>query len=294
MRFLRILCVAAVVLSLSGQANASPFGLSGEWKLNANGWTYKMVLLEKGDQLEGVLHPLNQQSSDTQMTGKISPDGRIEFSVDLAGVSQSYTGYIFQGGTKNTAMAGLLSLPGNQQLGWFAERPVQGAQPAVTPAPYYPPQPAYPTTSINVFSAASLPMSGNEKARRFEVDTIFDKVPCYITPGFRGEVVVQPGQKLLLAGNAEGTADWRVSGFLFIEFQSGYSVRRLVVGGGNDRIKYEGRFVEKVGPRGVYHSPGSIDFAPYLPQNTTVYVKIYALHYGPGVGSVSNVYLLTK
>jgi len=293
LRLLRILCVAAVVLAFSAQAGASPFGLSGEWKLNANGWVYKMILLEKGEQLEGILHPLNYQSPDTQLAGKVRPDGGIEFSVDQAGVPQRYTGYIFQGGEKNSAMAGLLLLPGNQQLGWFAERSAQGAQPAVTPAPYYPPQPA-PTTSIKVFSSTSLPMSGNEKARHFEVDTIFDKVPYYIAPGFRGEVAVQPGQKLVLAGNAEGTADWRVTGFLFIEFQSGYSVRRLVVGGGNDRIKYDGRDVEKVGSRSVYHSPASIDFAPYLPQNTTVYVRIYALHYGPGVGSVSNVYLLTR
>ncbi len=295
MRFLKILCVLAVALSLSCQAVASPFNLSGEWKMNANGWVYKLVLLEKGDQLDGVLHPLNHQAPDAQLTGRVSPDGRVEFSYVLSGISQNCTGYVFQGGEKNNAMAGLLTQPGGQQYAWFAERPLQAAQPATAPAAPYPSQPSSPATTIKVFSAATMPMSGNVKAERFAVDTIFEKVPQFITAAFSGDVTVQPGQKLILAGNADGSADWRVSAFLFVEFRTGYhSVRRFVAGGGMDRVKYDGQLVERIGSRGSYHSPADIDFAPYLPPGTPVHVKIYALHYGPGVGSVSDLYLIAK
>lgn len=287
MRYLKCLCVFAVVLALTGQASASSFNLSGEWKLNANGWVYKMILLEKGDQFEGILHPLNYQSPDTQITGRVFPDGRVEFSSVLSGIAQQYIGCVFQGGEKNNAMAGFLS-QGSQQFGWFAERLGQTPQPSFPPGTPYAPQTYYPeSTRIKMFSTASIPISGTEKATRFEVETIFEKVPQYITATFSGDVTVQPGQRLILAGNADGTADWRVSGFLFVEFRSGYSVRRFVVGSGLDRVKYNGQLIERVGSRGT-------DFAPYLPQNTPIHVTAYALHYGPGVGSVSDVYLVTK
>lgn len=295
LRYLKIFCVLAVVLLLSGKANASPFNLSGDWKMNANGWIYELVLLEKGDVLDGVLHPINHQAPDMPITGRVFADGRIEFSYGQAGTVQHFTGHVFQGGEKANAMSGLFSQQGGQQFAWFAERVVQNAKSASASGGPYAPQPAYPEhTMIKMFSSASMPMSGTNKATRFEVDTIFDKVPKYITASFSSDVIVQQGQRLFLAGNAEGTAKWRVSGFLFLEFRSGHSVRRFVVGGGMDRIKYNGQLVEKVGAWGNYHSPAEIDFSPYLPKNTPLRVTAYALHYGPGVGAVSDIYLHTK
>lgn len=292
MWFRRILCICAVLFSLSGLASASPFGLSGEWRMNANGWVYKLVLLEKGDQLDGVLRPANLQSSELQMLGKVFPDGRVELSCDQSGIMQYFSGYVFQG---NGAMAGLLSQQGNRQSAWFAERLGQTTQTPFVPQVPYNPQPSYPIAApVKVFSAASMSMSGSEKAARLEVQTIFDKTPSHITAAFNGYATVYEGQKLILAGNAAGTEKWRVSEFLFLEFRSGHVVRRFIAGGGLDQIKYDGQIVEKIGARGTFHAPDEIDFAPYLPKGIPVGVTIYALHYGPGVGSVSDVYLVTK
>ncbi len=294
MRYLRLFCVLVVILSFATLACASPFNLSGEWKLNANGMVYKMVLLEKGDQLEGVLYPTNFQSSDIQLTGRVFPDGRIELYRSNSGISHQYVGCIFQGVDRNNGMAGLYSL-GNQQFGWFAERWVQTTtSPYISSTPYSP-QPIYPAIQAQkMFSAASTSLSQNQKEPRVEVDTIFNKTPDHITSAFNGQVTIYPGQRLLLAGNTTGTDKWRVSELLFLEFRSGYAVKRFVVASGLDKVKCDGQVVEKIGSGGSNHSPDEINFAPYLPQNTPIQVTAYALHYGPGIGSVSDVYLIVK
>ena len=297
MRFLRICCLLTLLLSLPVVAGASPFALSGEWKLNANGWIYKLILLEKGDQLDGMMHPLNIQANDVPLTGRVSGDGRIEFNCEVGGVAQRFTGYVFQGGEKHTAMGGLATLPNNFQSAWFAERqghtsPAPIQQPAY-PVPAYP-TPAYPPTVVKVFSSTSMPMSGSQKATRLEVQTIFEKTPSYVTPAFSGYVTVYPGQKLFLAGNAAGTDQWRATQFLLLEFRSGHQIHRLAVSGGMDEIRYDGQAVAKVGSRSSSHGPNEIDLTSYVPSGIPVHVTIAALHYGPGIGSVSDLYLIAR
>ena len=89
MHFLRMGCLLVLFLSLPVLVGASPFALSGEWKLNANGWMYKLVLLEKGDHLDGMLRPINHQAPDTPLNGRVLGDGRVEFACELGGSSQS-------------------------------------------------------------------------------------------------------------------------------------------------------------------------------------------------------------
>lgn len=294
MRYWRILCVLVGLLSCASLTWASPFNLSGEWELNANGMVYKMVLLEKGEQLEGVLYPINHQSSNTQLAGRVFYDGKIELYCNNSGKTQQYMGYIFQGVDRNNGMAGLFTL-GAQQFGWFAERWAQpNPSPYISSTPYIP-QPTYPTIrSQKMFSSASTSLSNNQKEPRLEVDTIFNKTPDHITTPFNGQVTINPGQKLLLAGNPAGTDKWQVGGFLFLEFRFGYAVKRFVVASGLDKIRCEGQAVEKIGSGGSYHAPDEFDFAPYLPQNLPIDITAYALHYGPGIGSVSDVYLIVK
>ena len=293
MHVLRTLSLVVLFMTCAAVALASPFGLSGEWTMNANGLTYKLVLLENGSMLDGVLKPY-QQGPDIRVTGKVWPDGKVEFSADQGGILQQYNGYVFQGGQKNNAMVGLFS-HGPHQFGWFAERSGQTPQPPYTPHPPYVPQPVYPSLEAQkVFSTATTSMSGNEKAHRLEVDTIFNKTPNHITTAFQGYVTLYAGQQLILSGNAAGTEKWRVNEFLFLEFRSGHAVRRFIAGGGLDKVKYDGQLVEKIGSRGSYHSPDEFDFASQLPKNMPIQVTAYALHYGPGIGSVSDVYLIVK
>ena len=293
MHISRILFFLTIFITCAAVTFASPFGLSGEWMMNANGLTYKLVLLENGHVLDGMLKPY-PQGTEIRLTGRVWPDGKVELSADHSGIVQQYSGYVFQEGPRNNAMAGIFS-KGSQQFGWFAERSGQSHQPPYQPQPPYVPQPAYPAIeSQKIFSAATTSMSGNEKAHRLEVDTIFNKTPNHITTAFQGYVTIYPGQKLTLSSNAAGTDKWRVSEFLFLEFRAGHAVRRFIAGGGLDKITYDGQLVEKIGSRGSHHSPDEFDFAPQLPKNMPIQVTAYALHYGPGIGSVSDVYLIAK
>ena len=291
MHFLRMGCLLVLFLSLPVLVGASPFALSGEWKLNANGWMYKLVLLEKGDHLDGMLRPINHQAPDTPLNGRVLGDGRVEFACELGGSSQSFTGYVFQGGEKHAAMAGLFTSQSHSQAAWFAER-TGSSSPVPAYQPSYP-APTHTATAIKVFTAATIPMSGSQKAPQLEVQTIFDKTPSYVTPSFSGYITLYPGQKLNLAGNAAGTEQWRVSSFLLVEFRAGHSVQR-VVAGTSDEVRYNGQAVARVGARGSYYSPDEIDLTPYVPAGIPVQVTVSALHYGPGIGSVSDLYLIAR
>lgn len=87
----------------------------GNWVMNANG--YKFVLeittLNPQGNFTGRMKALNSTDPDSNVSGTVSPTGRVEFSRG----GQRYTGFIFGGREKDRHMAGTF----DQNAGWFAE-----------------------------------------------------------------------------------------------------------------------------------------------------------------------------
>ena len=273
------------IFAWSGMAQASPYGLSGEWRMNANGWIFTLDLQESGNKFEGVMKPLNHQSYDTRVVGTIHEDGKADFARYISGDNvQHYVGYIFRGVEKHRGIAGSFTHNGPQHYGWFAERIGEGLH-------------ARPVQVQKLFSAVPSQSSANFKANsvhQLRVETTsWDRVPYHMTKAFTGQIIVAPGQRVYLAGDEAGIKNWGVDNFLYLEFRQGQSVQQFVIGEHEPVILADGRRPQKVGPGSFTFSPAAVDFAAYLPKNTPIQVKAFALDYG-GVGWVSDVYLHVK
>lgn len=279
-----ILLVLSVVLSGLSPVQASPYGLSGVWQMNANGWIFSLEIKENGNNFEGIMRPRNHQAYDTRVAGTVSADGKVEFLRYLGTNNvQNYAGYVFRGIEKNRGMAGVFSHHASQPFGWFAQRASEGN--------YVAQQQAY-----KLFAAVPSQSSANFKAnaiQRFRVDTTsWDRVPYHITKAIHRQFTIAPGQHVFLSGDEAGTKNWGVDNFLFLEFRYGQSVQRYVIGE-HEPVYLDGQRVQKIGPGSFNFAPNAVDFSLHLPTDTPIQLTAYALDYG-GAGWVSNVYLLIK
>lgn len=144
---------------------------------------------------------------------------------------------------------------------------------------------AVPNQSSSAFKANIYPAVRMETAS-------WDKTPYHMATPFAGQIVVAPEQRVFLAGNAAGTDNWGIDNFLLLEFTTNQGTQCFVIGS-NDPVYYHNQRVTQVGPNASSQAPNAVDFAQYLPKNTTIKVKISALDYG-GVGGVSNIYLIVR
>lgn len=130
MRKLIIVALAWLCLSIPFAASASPFNLSGEWLMNANGWKFLLTIDESGSNFEGTMSALNNANPLSKISGSVQPDGRLFFHRSSPGLSQQYEGRIFQGVESNNAMAGYFT-SGSASFTWYAERRKADPMPSV-------------------------------------------------------------------------------------------------------------------------------------------------------------------
>lgn len=121
MRKLFILALVVLCTGIPLVAFASPFNLSGEWIMNANGWKFLLTIDESGNKFEGTMAPINNSNPVTRVSGAVHPDGRIDFQRFSPGSTQQYDGRIYQGIERNNGMAGYF-VSGAATFAWHAER----------------------------------------------------------------------------------------------------------------------------------------------------------------------------
>ncbi len=138
-------------------------------------------------------------------------------------------------------------------------------------------------------SASSSKFKNNADARFQMSTTQWDRTPYHISEPFFATIVRKPGEKILLAGNEAGTANWRVDNFLYVEISVNGKTDRFHLGH-TDPVTYRGQPV--VSRRGGFdQSP--FDLTPFIPENSQAHLKLYALDYG-GIGDISDLFVVVQ
>lgn len=152
------------------------------------------------------------------------------------------------------------------------------------------------TSGIRLFGAVkSRPTSkfAGRPANHLRMQTTrWNKIPFHMAPVFRGTVTRRSGQKVFLAGDAAGKANWSLDNFLLLTFSSSRGSRRVVVGGA-EPVLLGGARITHHGPNRHGFTAGEIDLTGFLPIDVPVTLTAEALDYG-GAGYLSDVYLVIK
>lgn len=148
---------------------------------------------------------------------------------------------------------------------------------------------------IRVFSAVPTQPSEQFKASvHTDLEVVphhpYDRTPYHITESFSAELTLEPGQKAMLAGNEEGTANWSVDNFILVEIAAPEETKRFVVGA-VEGVDYKGNSLAKLNTIGFVQPP--TDLSSYIPTGVPVQVAVSALDYG-GTGHVSDLFLVVR
>jgi hypothetical protein len=95
---------------------------SGNWFMNANGWTFNLHLTQRGNKVSGKLIPINSNNPISKIDGTVYGHKIIFFrtSRDLQ-TPQEYHGFLFER-DKGQNMAGIFSHNQQMNWGWYARR----------------------------------------------------------------------------------------------------------------------------------------------------------------------------
>jgi hypothetical protein len=163
-----------------------------------------------------------------------------------------------------------------------------------TPRDLQPVSPGTTAGATRVLSAVASAASTQFKQRTvpaFHVDTnVHDKTPYLITDAYEGALRIGGNQSVLLAGNAAGTAGWRVDNYLVVEIEWAGGSKAFWIGNG-DALSRRSERLPQVGLTSF--EQGAFDITAQIPRNVDLRVRISALDYG-GVGFVSDVYLVVR
>ena len=95
---------------------------SGDWFMNANGWTFNLHIKQSGTKITGIMHAINSNNVDSTIEGHIIGNKIVFYrkNPELS-IPQKYEGFLF---SKNggRAMAGIFSHANQWNYGWYALR----------------------------------------------------------------------------------------------------------------------------------------------------------------------------
>jgi uncharacterized caspase-like protein len=164
-------------------------------------------------------------------------------------------------------------------------------------------RPALPAGVIDLDSIQSLQIIKNvpvQSSNNFKMnlrsdlkmDTwTYDKIPYYMTTSST-KVMLRSPRKVTLAGDAQGRMPWKVDNFLLLEtMDSSGAILRKVVIGNTDDVLYDGKVIQKIGPKSFTFQAETIDVTELFPINRQVVLRASAMDYG-GLGEVSNIFLI--
>jgi hypothetical protein len=118
----------------------------------------------------------------------------------------------------------------------------------------------------------------------------WDKTP-YTMYSAVYHLALKSSRKVLLAGNAQGSAGWTVDNFLLLEvFNTGGKLLKRVVIGNHEPVKADNAAIEKLGDNKFGFVAGEIDITKLLPVNETFLLRASTVDYG-GVGNCTDVFL---
>ena len=122
--FFAIIAIATTVLLNS--SDAENWNLNGIWTGEANGYAFRMVLNQTGQDFTGQYQDLSGQGDPkSSLTGSVDfQDNSIRFTRTFpSGDVQTYTGFVFWGWTKGRGIAGTFGAgSGSNEASWFARR----------------------------------------------------------------------------------------------------------------------------------------------------------------------------
>jgi hypothetical protein len=91
---------------------------SGGWFMDANGWTFNLIIQQNGNQITGSMQAINSNNPASNISG--SANGRAIAFTRLSN-NQFYEGYLFERNSGN--MAGKFCHQGQIKCGgWYARR----------------------------------------------------------------------------------------------------------------------------------------------------------------------------
>lgn len=114
MKMIKVLVVLSLFLVV---VPAAAQNFSGGWFMNANGWTFDLLIEQRGNQITGRIVPTNSSGPTSKIIGSVN--GRI-ITFKRVTANQHYEGYLFERDTGR--MAGRFSHQGQMSYGWFARR----------------------------------------------------------------------------------------------------------------------------------------------------------------------------
>jgi hypothetical protein len=118
--------LAFTACGILNSSTAENWNISGLWVGEANGYPFRLVLRQSGQNFTGQYEDQSGQSDPiTSLTGNMDfAQNTIRFTRTFPnGDSQTYTGFIFWGWTKGKGMAGTFGAGGgSNEAAWYARR----------------------------------------------------------------------------------------------------------------------------------------------------------------------------
>lgn len=282
--FLMVSIAAMILVTTSVAAQQNPYPTT--WRVNCNGYTGILTY---------TYNPSDRTVSGTLLgtpaTGFLvgrhlmlhrSPDGTQLYDGWIVDPKLGAHGQPYYDGT--FFIAGTVSELTTQVDGVYPWYGIELA--ASQPAP----------AAVQLFSAVAKQPSAAFKSNTYSDVRVatrqFDPVPYHVAPAFRGTVTLQPGKRLVLAGDAAGQAGWSVDNFLLFEITVQGSTTYLACGG-VEPLTVRGQSVQRLGRSSLSFRAGEIDLTPHLPVGVPVQLKVSALDYG-AVGFISDVFLIQR
>jgi hypothetical protein len=118
--------ITLTICTLLNSSTAENWNISGVWNGEANGYPFRLLLKQNGQNFTGQYEDQSGQSDPTtSLTGNMDfSQNTIRFTRTFPnGDSQTYSGFIFWGWTKGKGMAGTFGVgSGNNEAAWYARR----------------------------------------------------------------------------------------------------------------------------------------------------------------------------
>jgi hypothetical protein len=155
------------------------------------------------------------------------------------------------------------------------------------------PPPAAGRASRHVFRAVKSTSSAAFKHQvepRLQVDTqSYDRTPYRLAAPWRGVVTVQPGGRVYLAGDAQGTASWTIDNMLLACVEN----RACAAAGRFEPLSLDGRPVTRLGSNTFEFAAKAIDLTALFTPDSPGELSLLALDYGD-VGGMTDVHLIVE
>ncbi|MBA7715605.1 hypothetical protein ES703_124657 [subsurface metagenome] len=144
----------------------------------------------------------------------------------------------------------------------------------------------------NVPSTPSKEFSKNVVDDRFFIPPPhpYDTIPYHITKPVFTSVIRGENEKVILAGNCQGTASFKVDNIIFVRIVTSSGVINQFFLGESNRVLYKDKELENLQP-GFSQKP--FDLTRFIPAGTETKISIYAMDFGL-VGYVSDLFLVFK